>query len=287
MRPFNDYYNGYDDEKEGKHYVGYKEIAETQHERYPIRSLNPHTPEADRKGGIKLFGQFVKMFNLLMSFDRFISEDSDEQDRVRIIKAGELDNYGNWYLNFYDDYKKGKRGDSGMVGETDYSDDDEEDCIEFELDLIKQVQIDIPFILALVKQYHNTNCEDHELLQRITRSITSSPSLRDKKELITGYINSIRPDKDIDVYDEWQKFIDREKKEELDAIIKDDNLKLDEAKKFIEKALNVGFVEENGTGIVKLLPPMQIFGAGVAKRKEKKKTVIEKINSYVSKFLNL
>lgn len=287
MRPFNDYYYGYDDEKEGKHYIGYKEIAETLLERYPLRNLNPHTPEADRKAFIKLFSQFVKMFNLLMSFDKFNSDDPDEQDKVRIIKAGELQEYRSWYLNFYEDYKQGKKGDSGMTGETDHSGDDEEDSIEFELDLIKQVQIDIPFILALVKQYHDTNCEDHELLQKITRSITSSPSLRDKKELITGYIDSIKPGKDIDVYDEWQKFIDREKKEELDTIIKEENLKSDEAKKFIEKALNDGFVEENGTGIVKLLPPMPIFGAGAGKREEKKKTVIEKINSYVSKFFNL
>ena len=97
--------------------------------------------------------------------------------------------------------------------------------MEFEKELIRQFDIDIPYILALVKKYHDSNCEDADLIKDIIRCITSSPKLRDKKDLIEGYLQVIKEGKDVDVYEVVQNYFRQQMERELKAIICEENLK--------------------------------------------------------------
>ena len=176
---------------------------------------------------------------------------------MRIIKEGELQDYQSWYLLYRDELTGGGNGGGG--GGTGGSKGTE--GLEFEMELINQVDIDIPYILALVKKYHDSNCEDSELLKSIIRSVTSSPHLREKKDIIDGFIQTVKPNTDIDIFDEWQKFVAGKREEELSEIINAEKLKEANARNFIDKALRDGYVEENGMEITKVLPPMPVFVA--------------------------
>ena len=235
-----------------------------------------------------MYGQLVKATNILVSFDQFNPEDRDERNAIRIIKEGERQDYQSWYLCFRDDIKGGggEGGNGGTTGGPGEGGGSETDGLEFEMELIGQVDIDIPYILALVKQYHDSNCENQEIIMDITRSVTSSPRLRNKKDLIDGYIKAIKPGKDVDVYEEWQQYIGQQKEKELCTIITEEHLKEEQARDFMSKALRDGYVEESGMGITSVLPPMPVFGAG-KKREQKKKSVIEKFKRFVERFVDL
>ncbi len=283
MRTFEEYYFGYDEED--KHHTGYKELAETLLAQYPPVCLTPTVPFDEKVAFVRLFGELMKATNILVSFDQFCPEDPEERNDVRIIKPRDLQDYQSWYLNFRDDIKgETKRG--GGNGGDNSSDDENTGGLEFEMELIAQADIDIPYILALVKKYHDSNCEDLEVMLDITRSVTSSPRLRDKKDLIDGYIRTIQPGKDVDVYEEWQQYIAREKEREIADIIESEHLREEPARAFINKALRDGYAEESGTAITSVLPPMPVFGAG-GMRERKKKAVIGKIKHFVERFAEL
>lgn len=302
IHTFEDYYlNGYDEKDKGKvkHYASYKELAEALLQAYPLGELNPSIAEEKKIGFIKLYGQFIKTTNILLSFDEFTPIKTEEQteeehldqlNAIRIVKEGERQDYQSWYLNFRDELKGGYNGGQGGGTGGNSADGTEgteaSDGLEYEMELLNQVDIDIPYILALVKKYHDSNCAEAEVLQNIIRSVTSSPRLRDKRDLIESYIQQLKPGDDIDVGEEWASFIMQEREKELAAIISDENLKEEKAREFINKSFKDGYVEESGMAITTVLPPMPIFGAG-NKRELKKKTVIEKFKRFVDRFKDL
>ena len=290
MRTFDEYYNGYDEY--GKHHTGYRELAGTLLRLYPLGELGPGIPFDRKVAFVRLYGELMKATNILVSFDQFCPEDPEERNAVRIVKAREMQDYQSWYLSFRDDIKRSTQDPAGEGGNNTQGGADEQngtaaaDGLEYEMELIAQADIDIPYILALVKQYHDSNCNNREIIMDITRSVTSSPRLRNRKDLIDGYIKTIKPGDNVDIYEEWQLYIGRQKERELAAIISDENLKDGNARDFMAKALRDGYVEENGTGITAVLPPMSPFGAG-NKREQKKKTVIEKFKRFLDRFMDL
>ena len=151
------------------------------------------------------------------------------------------------------------------------------------MELVKQVQININYILQLVQEYHDKNCQDKEIVVKIQKQIDASPDMRDKRDLILSFIESLNPKPGADVGEEWAQFIEREKKVQLDAIINEERLKPAETEAFMQRAFNDGYVTETGTGIAKILPPSNPF---LPESGEKKQTVIEKLKAYLTKFLN-
>ena len=135
----------------------------------------------------------------------------------------------------------------------------------------------------MVQKYHDSNCTDKEILVNISKAIGSSLQLRSKKELIENFISSVNADTDID--QGWREYVQRRKAEELQEIIESEHLKPEETEKFIESSFRDGQVRTTGTDIDKILPPMSRFGGG--NRKEKKKTVIEKIRTFFEKYFGL
>ena len=275
MRPFKDYYYGYQDEKD-KHVHGYKEIAEALLEQFKL-PINPMTFTLDQKKEfVKLFGGLLKMQNLLSAFDEFTEEKT-------IISPFDQQDYLTWYNDLHDELRKPQGGDKEEI----------EDDVVFEMELVKQIQINIPYILSLVKQYHEENCQDKTIIAKIQKAIGSSPDLRDKRELIMQFIDRMtpspattpQPDKDIN--DEWNEYVEEQREQELMRIIKEENLREKETREFIAQSFADGFVTTTGLAITKVLPPMPIFGGGTVNREVKKQTVLDKLTAFFNKYFNI
>lgn len=158
------------------------------------------------------------------------------------------------------------------------------------MELVKQIQINIPYILSLVKEYHNKNCGDQTIIAKIQKAIGSSPDMRDKKDLIMKFIEKMTPEHsegEEDIDKEWSDYIAREREAELSSIIKDERLKPEETKKFIDQAFEDGYVTSTGLAITNVLPPMPLFGGGKANREKKKETVLTKLTGFFNKFFNV
>lgn len=269
MRPFNDYYYGYEDEK-GKHVLGYKEIIEELLERFSL-PINPMALSLEQKKDfVKLFGGVLKMQNLLSVFDEFT-------DDMTLIPPFDQQDYLTWYLDFHDEMVPRAGGEKESIA----------DDLVFEMELVNQIQIDIPYILNLVKQYHDKNCEDKTIIAKIQKAIGSSPDLRDKRDLIMDFIERINPKKAGDVSSDWNEFVEEQCRKELEDIIEEEQLRPEETKKFMDQAFEDGYVTTTGVAITKVLPPMPVFGGGATNREAKKNTVLEKLQKFFSRFFGL
>jgi type I restriction enzyme R subunit len=178
------------------------------------------------------------------------------------------------YINLYEDRRKKEDSDKENIN----------DDLVFEMELIKQVEINIDYILGLIRKYHSSNQEDKELLVDINKAIDSSVELRNKKELIEQFISSINAESSID--DDWQSFVDSKKIEELDRIIVEETLNKDETYKFIENAFRDGNVQTSGTAISKIMPPVSRFSPDQIRGK-KRDTVLDKLSAFFSKFFDI
>ena len=157
------------------------------------------------------------------------------------------------------------------------------DDIIFETELIRQVEINIDYILLLVKNYHESNCKNKEILVNIAKAVSASMQLRSKKELIEDFVASVNADTDVD--EAWEAYVKQRKQDDLNEIITSENLKADETDKFMANAFRDGAMRTTGTDIDKILPAMSRFGGG--NRQEKKKTVIEKLKGFFEKYFGV
>jgi type I restriction enzyme R subunit len=222
--------------------------------------------EQKQKEFIILFGAILRMRNLLTSFDEFAGNE--------ILSERDLQDYLGRYQDLRDEWKNRKR-----YGEKEDITDD----IVFEIELIKQIEINIDYILMLVKKYHDSHCDDNEVLITIRKAVDASPELRSKKVLIENFIAGINDVSDVMI--EWRNYIAEEKEKQLVSIIKEENLKEEETRKFIDIAFRDGSVKTSGTAIDKLMPPMSRFGEG--NRAGKKQGVIQKLQIFFERFFGI
>lgn len=262
LKDFWSYYNGYDN-KDGKHCYGYSELVGQLKSEFP--EDQPIIGEDAERRFVMLFGSLLKSINILSTFDQF---DGREE-----LSDRQMQDYQSHYLDLRDKWRRRKTGEKENIN----------DDLIFETELIRQVEINIDYILLLVQKYHDSNCTDKEILVNISKAIGSSLQLRSKKELIENFISSVNADTDVD--QGWREYVQRRKAEELQEIIESEHLKPEETEKFIESSFRDGQVRITGTDIDKILPPMSRFGGG--NRKEKKKTVIEKIRTFFEKYFGL
>ena len=266
LKTYEEYYSeGYEDDK-GHWHEPYTELIKRLLEEFPIEKMANILDEEQKKAFIKLMGEILRTRNILAAFDDFT-------DDAKLIDEMRYQDYLGWYNNYYEEFRK----PSHKNEQEDISDD-----IIFEMELVKQVQINIRYILSLVQQYHDSNCEDKEIIVKIKKQMDASPDMRDKRDLIEKFIMQMTPEKGKDVGDEWEQYIEQEKKEQLDAIINEEHLKPKETADFMQRAFADGYVTETGTGIAKILPPSNPF---LPESGEKKQTVIEKLKDFLNKFL--
>ena len=302
LRPFSDYYYGYDDEK-GKHINGYKEEVDRLKEKFSLDFLlgGGIITDDQKKDFVKLFSRIIRLQNLLSAFDEFDAE-------KKIINEADMQDYTSKYIDFHDEMKNHDEKHTAELIDED---------IIFEIDLVKQVEIDITYILRLVQEYRDGNCKDKEIVVKIMKAVSSSPDMRDKKELIERFIESMTPssdeqnvkekwydfltqvgentmleegqfpygnkEKQTEVTDLWEIYVRRERERELSAIIEEENLKEKETRSLMETAKINGYIETNGLALTNILPPMPLFGAG-NKREEKKRVVIEKLEEWLRRY---
>ena len=264
IRPFDDYYNGYT-EKDGKVVKGYKQLVE--------ELLAQFTPgqmilgEEQQKAFIRLYGLILKQTNILNSFEQF--------DALKLLSERDVQDFHSMYIDLHDRFKeKREKGEA-----VDISDD-----IVFEMELIKQIEINIDYILALVAKHRDELNKDKEIRGAIERAVNSSPNLRNKKDLIEAFIDSVTPTSDIN--DDWNTFVRERQKMEIDRIIQEEKLKQEETYKFMQRSFQDGGVQEIGTEITTILPPVSRFNKG-GDRTAKKNAVIEKLKGFYDKFADI
>ena len=262
LKDFLSYYDGYDTEK-GKHCYGYKELVEQLQNEFP-EGQAIMGEDAERRF-VALFGSLLKSINILSTFDQFEGKE--------MLTDRQLQDYQSNYLDLQEKWRRRKPGDKENIN----------DDLVFETELIRQVEINIDYILLLVQKYHDSNCTNKEILVNISKAIGSSIQLRSKKELIENFIGSVNADTDVEK--SWKEYVQQRKDEDLKEIIESEHLRPQETRAFIDNSFRDGQVRTTGTDIDKILPPMSRFGGG--DRQEKKKSVIEKIQAFFERYSGL
>jgi type I restriction enzyme R subunit len=260
LKTYNDYYDGYDD-NDG-HIPGYTELIADLAANFPIGQ--PIISEEAKKGFIRLYGKILKTKNILNAFDEFAGNE--------ILSERDFQDYQSLYIDMYQDFRKTAVGDKeDIIGD-----------IVFELELIRQIEVNIDYILLLVAKYHESNCADKGILGTIDKAVSSSMQLRSKKELIQRFIEQVNTSTEID--DGWRKFVQEKKEEDLAGIIADENLKPEETRRFIDNSFRDGALKTTGTDIDKILPPTSRFKDD---RSTKKQNIIDKLLQFFEKFFGL
>ena len=259
MKRFTDYYNGFDEN--GKHNPGYVEMIEKLCSKFPLSDPRI-TGENNQKEFVTLFGAILRMRNLLSSFDDFKGNE--------IISERDFQDYMGRYQDIHDSLTP------KIKDKKDIADD-----LVFETELIRQIEVNIDYILMLVEKYKEDHCEDKDLLITIRKAVDSSSELRSKKELIDDFISTVNEVDD--VISSWKSYVSEQMIKDLDQIVADERLKPKETEKFIHNSFSDGMIKETGTGIDSLMPPMSRFGGG-GNRAKKKHVVIDKLKGFFNKY---
>ncbi|MCI6645729.1 MAG: hypothetical protein SOY91_07040 [Candidatus Onthomorpha sp.] len=193
---------------------------------------------------------------------------------IEYQEISSLQDYQSHYLDLRDKWRKRTYVDKEVIN----------DDLIFETELIRQVEINIDYILMLVQQYHDSNCKNKEILVNISKAIGASMNLRSKKELIESFIETVNTEEDVN--GAWEEYVKRKREEDLATIIKEEQLKTAETKKYISNAFRDGQLRTTGTDIDKILPAMSRFGGG-GNRSYKKTSVIRRLKEFFEKYLGL
>jgi len=261
LKTYEEYYYGYD--QNGEHKPGYVELMDQLLTNYPLGEFI--VGESAQKDFIRLYGSILRLKNILAVFDAF--------DGNEILSERDFQDYQSVYIDLYQELRPKDSGGKEYIN----------DDIVFELELIKQIEVNIDYILMLVEKYHASNCEDRSILTAIFKAVNSSMELRSKKELIERFIEQVNMSTHID--DDWTLFVQKRKEEDLSALIANEKLKDDETRRFVDNAFRDGILKTTGTDIDKLLPPMSRFGSG--NRADRKQNIIEKLSKFFEKYLGL
>jgi type I restriction enzyme R subunit len=261
LRTYSDYYNGY--YCDGKYQTGYAELIDELRERFPIGEAI--IGEENKRDFIRLFGAILRIKNILTAFDDFAGNEK--------MSDRDFQDYQSVYIDMYQELRPTDKGDKENIN----------DDIVFELELIKQIEVNIDYILMLVEKYHESNCKDKTILAAIDKAVNSSLELRSKKELIERFIEQVNASTRID--SDWQRFVRERKEEDLATLIADGKLKEDETRRFIDIAFRDGILKTTGTDIDRILPPVSRFGN--CGRAEKKQSIIEMLMRFFEKYSGL
>ncbi|WP_434922714.1 type I restriction endonuclease subunit R [Glutamicibacter sp. PAEs-4] len=224
--------------------------------------------EAAQNEFIKLYGSILQLKNILLEYDQFAGNE--------ILTDRQGQDYQSVYLDLWNERRKRTESDKEKIT----------DDLVFEIELIKQVEINVDYILMLVQKHREEHGDgdDKELRAGISRAIDSSPSLRNKKDLIENFVDSLSVD--ASVQDEWQKYVAEQRDRELEQIIQEENLKREQTLGYVDLAFSDGVLRTTGTEVTKILPPVSRFSM-VTNHGEKKRRVIEKLTVFFERFFGL
>lgn len=262
LRTYEDYYNGYTDD-DGRFHKGYYQLIKELLENFPLGE--PIVTEELQKTFAALYGHILKARNILTCFDDFKDD--------TLISERDLQDYQSIYIDIYNKFRNREKHDKDSII----------DDLVFEIELVKQVEVNIDYIILLIKKYHAGHNKDGEIRLSIAKAIDSSIELRNKKELIEKFIDSLKPGDD-DVDNAWHSYVQLQRETELNDIIAEENLKPELTKKFIDASFRDGAIRESGTELASILPPMSRFDRN---RAQKKDTVLGKLKAFFEKFKDI
>lgn len=262
LKAYADYYLGY--KNEGQDVRGYESLVKELQEKFPVgeRILG----EQNQKDFIRLYSAILRVRNILTTFDEFIGHE--------ILTDRDVQDYHSAYIDIYNEFRKNVKDEKENVN----------DDIVFEMELIKQVEINIDHVLNMIKQYHEGHTKNRELLVDINKAIDSSVELRNKKDLINQFITSLDINSVID--SDWKKFVDKKKIDELEQIIAHEKLDRDETYRFVRNAFRDGNITGTGTAIAKVLPPVSRFSQ-TGERTIKRESVLSKLTNFFERFFDM
>jgi type I restriction enzyme R subunit len=256
LKPYADYYAEYE-----------KAVAELT-EVFPLGGQI--VGEAAQKQFIALFGVILRLRNILTSFDEFAGHE--------LVTERDYQDYQSIYLNLYAEFRGAKEAERESIN----------DDVVFEIELIKQVEVNVDYVLMLVEKWRDArgNGADREMdaLMKIQRAIDSSVTLRNKRDLILDFVDSVTVTGDVN--DDWQRFVSAKRAEELERIITEENLKPDETHAFIGAAFRDGAIPTTGTAITRILPPVSRFSPSGG-HAVKKQAVIERLLAFFDRYFGL
>ena len=301
-RSFEDYIRGYTDELTGERHRGYIEIVNELESRFSDPTAI-HT-EKDKKDFVKLFGEYLRIENILRNYDEFtclnelqkIDIENPEEvaalqtkyqiDDKKLKELQEIDvpdirllqDYRSTYNDIRDWLRREREGKK-----PDNIPDIWEDVV-FEVDLLKSQEINLDYILELIFEETRKNKDKATIIEEGRRLIRSSVGSRAKESLIVDFINHVDFDKIPDkssIIDEFYQFAQKEQAREAEELIASEKLREDAAKRYLATSLKHEFANENGTDLSEALPRMSPLNPQYA---SKKKTVFDKISAFVEKF---
>ena len=262
LKSYQDYYSGY--QNEDKEVRGYQSLVGELQAKFPVGERI--VGEQSQKEFIKLYGAILRVRNILVTFDEFAGNE--------ILSPRDLQDYHSMYIDLYNELRRGKESEKENIN----------DDLVFEMDLIKQVEINIDYILGLIKRYHDDHTKDKEILADINRAIDSSVELRNKKDLINQFIVTLGAHSAID--EDWRAFVEEQKVAELDAIIESESLNKEATYTFVQNAFRNGGVPATGTAIARVLPPVSRFSPD-GERTQKRESVLTKLTGFFERFFSI
>ena len=272
-KSYNDYINGFKDEETGKSVKGYINLCNEIVKKFP----KPVEIEKnqDKKEFAELFGELLKTENILKNFDEF-------ENFEKIISDRQMQDMKSVYVDICEEIRNAGKDDQNNSNEQgiDFSD------IEFQIDLLKTDEINLDYILELILEKTKEHDDIEILKSEIRRIIRTSLGTRAKENLVINFINKTDLKKlknNGEILDAFYKYAKEEKKEKIDELVKDENLKED-SRRFIEKSINKGFVDYAGSELDSILPPTSRRKGA---REVKKQSVLEKIRKMVEIFIGI
>lgn len=268
LKTFKDYYEGYTEN--GKHVKGYLEIVAELEKKFPLEYLKSGEPVGEKKEKefILLYGSLLRLRNILSCFDEFKGDE---------FSARALQDYQGEYLRLYEKYRR-------QPGQKESIQDD----IEFEIELIKQVDITIDYILELVAKYHKSHCKDKTILGEINKAVNGSIELRSKKELIEAFIDRVNTKTDVDK--DWREFVRENRDADLEELIKANKLNEEKTRQYLADAFRDGSLSDIGTGLPALMPKKSLFAKkneGSENRSALKNRIFALLKNFFDKYFGL
>lgn len=262
LKSYGEYYDGYKDgEKEVR---GYASLVAELTEKFPVGQLI--VGDQHQKDFIKLYGAILRVRNILTAFDEFAGNE--------ILTERDVQDYHSMYIDIYAEFTRvAEREKESIV-----------DDVVFEMELIKQVEINIDYVFGLIKKYHLDHINNRELLFDINKAIDASVELRNKKDLINQFISSLGTHSTVD--DDWRTFVEQKKLEELDQIIAIEGLDRDATYAFVRSAFRDGGVAATGTALTSVLPPVSRFSPA-GERTQKRESVLDKLSLFFDRYFDI
>lgn len=264
LRKYEDYLKGYTDNN--KEYEGYEGLIKRLLREFPLK--DPIVSESQKKDFIKLFGKILKLENILNSFENF--------EKNNYINPRDFQDYQSKYLDFYDEMRPEKGRDKEEIN----------DDLIFEIELIKQVEVNIDYILNLIEEF----AKEHDLeiqgvKTKIEPIINSSIELRNKKDLIMDFIDKYN--KDEEVHAHFQNYIHQKREEEFQNIIEENRLNEEKAYSFMQHAFKGGEISFNGTKFPEIIEEKPSMFSQNSRYQEVKEKVAASLSRFFHRFCDL